>query len=222
MGKSNKISPFKPLGDMPDVYVAHKAALRTTAIVLESGGLCLFSPALGWNDEAVASLDAIGSVTHLVAPNHYHNLGLADAVHTFPEAKLCCSASAAPRLERVTGLRFIDLSEVAFPNDWRVEEPPGLKSGEIWLVRKTQNLTTWIVADCFSGPRDVGGETWCQQPELLSTFPKYGLGDKITYLRWLKTRIADDDPKLLIPCHGAIVAGNRLSGSLVALADSLT
>lgn len=221
MSKSKQVSPFKPLDGVPGVHIAHKTALRTAAITLQSGGLCLFSPVLGWNETAIASLAAIGPVTHVIAPNHYHNLGLAETMRVFPHARLCCSASAAPRLEKITNLKFNDLCDIDFTGGVEIVEPPGLKSGEIWLIFKKPSQAAWFVTDCFCGPRNFDDDARSDQPELLSTFPKYGLRDHRVYLPWLRARVALDKPKLLVPCHGGIVSGNHLPQKLMELAETM-
>jgi len=86
------------------------AALSCTAIRLASGGLCLYSPVQGLGPIARDSLDSIGEVTHLLAPNHYHNKGLREFRSLFPAAALCCTAAAMPRLAKQTDLSFVDLN----------------------------------------------------------------------------------------------------------------
>ena len=106
------LSAFRPIRGLENVFVAERANLRCSAIRLSDGGLCLFSPVNGLGDEALASLSKVGEVRALLAPNHYHNNGLAQYHRQFPGARLCSSETARPRLQMVTGLRFETLENI--------------------------------------------------------------------------------------------------------------
>ena len=93
-----RLSKFEPVADVNGLFTATKGDLRCTAIVLKSGGLCLFSPVAGLNDQAKASLADLGPVEFLFAPNHYHNKGLAEYQAAYPTAKTIASDAGRPRL----------------------------------------------------------------------------------------------------------------------------
>jgi len=209
------LSRFRPIEGLENLFVAEGGNLRCTAIRLTDGGLCLFSPVNGLGDDAPGSLARLGDVRVLLAPNHYHNNGLAQYFKRFPTALLCASEAARPRLEKVTGLKLQTLDDVrtALPTNVACLQPLGLKNGEIWLRAVGSNHTAWIVADAFCGPKGRA-DLPATEPALLSTFPRFGIGDRVRYLDWATKQISTDDPTMLVPCHGAIVASPRLAAQL--------
>ena len=129
----NELSPFAPIPSHPEIWSAQKGTLRCTALRLSDGTLCLYSPVLGLGGEAKASLAALGEVSYLLAPNHYHHKGLAEYAEAFPKAKIVCSGGAQTRLEKQTGLTFerLERLEALLPVGSDFAEPDGLKTGEV-------------------------------------------------------------------------------------------
>jgi hypothetical protein len=217
--KAAGLYPFVTLPEVAGVHVAIKVNLRCTAIVLKDGGVCLFSPVAGLNAAAKASLAAIGPVTHLFAPNHYHNGGLAEYASAFPRARLCASPAAVPRLEALTKLKFHDLAKLAdaLPAPFSLLEPQGLKTGEVWIRARGRSLVAWFVVDALAGPKMSPSRTRFDQPELLKTFPRFGVREKPVYREWFAQTLASDQPRLVVPCHGGIVAADDLPQQLARL-----
>jgi hypothetical protein len=124
---SKCVGAFKPLVDIAGVYAATKGDLRCSAFRLVDGSLCLFSPVLGLGGDALQSLKSIGNVSHLIAPNHYHNAGLVEYAKAFHAARLCAAPEAAPRLAKLTGLNFEDLEALIklLPKSFSILEPKG-------------------------------------------------------------------------------------------------
>jgi hypothetical protein len=221
MAKAATLSAFAPLPECAGIFVATKGNLRCTAIALARDGLCLFSPVAGLSAAARSSLDAIGDVTHLFAPNHYHNLGIAEYATAFPRASLCASPKAVPRLEKVTGLAFADLADLTarLPPHLSLVEPDGLRTGEVWLRAKTSSLTAWFVVDAIAGASMANGNSRFDHPTLLRTFPRFGVRDKKAYVDWFARQLAVDQPQLVVPCHGGIIASSDLPQKLKKLQD---
>jgi len=218
--KAAGLNLFVTLAEVAGVWVATKVNLRCTAIALQDGGICLFSPVAGLNAEAKASVAAIGRVTHLFAPNHYHNAGLAEYSSAFPKAKLCASRAAAPRLQALTKLEFHDLADLAdaLPAHFSLLEPQGLKTGEVWIrARGRSGLVGWFVVDALAGPKMSAGKSRFDRVELLKTFPRFGVRDKTVYREWFAQALANDQPRLVIPCHGGIAAADDLPQQLARL-----
>ena len=214
----NELSPFAPIPSHPEIWSAQKGTLRCTALRLSDGTLCLYSPVLGLGGEAKASLAALGEVSYLLAPNHYHHKGLAEYAEAFPKAKIVCSGGAQTRLEKQTGLTFerLERLEALLPVGSDFAEPDGLKTGEVWLVVKTEQDRLWIVCDCFKGPKGKVGHVG-QTIEMLGTFPTYGIKDKDVYAAWLQGRSAADEPTMIIPCHGSMVRNEHLAKDVMSL-----
>lgn len=215
---SKDLSAFVPAPNHSKVWSAQKGTLRCTALRLRDGSLCLYSPVLGLGEKAKASLAALGDVTYLLAPNHYHHKGLKEYTEAFPKAKIVCSGGAQARLEQQTGLSFEGLEqlEALLPEACGFAEPDGLKTGEVWLVVKTKQERLWIVCDSFKGPKGTVGHVG-QTVEMLATFPTYGIKDKDVYAAWLARRSSEDKPTTILPCHGSIVRSTQLAKDVVSL-----
>src|SRR5690554_2669855 len=69
-------------------------SLRTTVLRLSDNTLALFSPTRGLESE----IAELGTPSLLIAPNHFHHLGLASYLKRWPEARVLCSDAARPRL----------------------------------------------------------------------------------------------------------------------------
>ena len=212
------LSSFRTLAGLDDIFAAEKGGLRCVAVRLKSGGLCLFSPVHGLGSDAVKSLADFGDVEFLLAPNHYHNNGLAQYNRAFPDACLCASDAARPRLEKVTGLNFETLAafQAALPANTTLIEPEGLKTGEVWLRVLGSNCVAWIVVDAFCGPKGKNF-TVAGEPAMLGTFPRFGVRDKQGYFEWLEKQIREDKPTMIIPCHGTVVSNLNLARKLEIL-----
>ncbi len=212
------MSEFRSVEGLEDVYVAEKGGLRCCAIRLKNGSLCLFSPVKGPEGTAQDSLARLGPVEFLLAPNHYHNKGIAEYAAAFPNALLCGPPAAVPRLEKQTGLRFKPLDQLKgqLPGTVQIVKTEGLKTGEIWLRVTSGHHTAWLVVDAFCGPK--GDMTrFSDTPSMLGTFPNFGIGDKATYKEWVERQIEADRPTMLIPCHGRMVSAKHLPETLHAL-----
>jgi hypothetical protein len=212
MNNSKHLGAFTPLAEIADAYTATKGGLRCSAFKLNNGNLCLFSPVLGLGDEAIQSLKSIGNVSHLIAPNHYHNAGLAEYAKAFPAAKLCASPEAAPRLAKVTGLHFEDLQNLKkhFPKSFSILEPTGLKTGEVWIGNSSKSLNAWFVVDAISGPKMIDKVNRFGRPEILKTFPTYGIREVASYSAWFLEQLKADQPRLVVSCHGGLIAEDNL------------
>lgn len=215
---TTQLSRFEPIDGANGLFTATKGELRCTAIMLRSGGLCLYSPVAGLGTHAKESLEELGTVDFLLAPNHYHNKALVEYVEAFASARTVASVASQPRLERITGLGFEGLDELSqgLPDGMHLATPPGLKTGEVWLVASVGKGVGWLIVDAFAGGKDAaeeGGET----VRLLGTFAKFGVGDRSLYVEWLDELLQSQPPDVLIPCHGGIVRAPDLRAQMQTL-----
>ena len=208
------LGPFEPVPGLSVVHEARGNTLGAFAVRLKSGGVCVFNPVAGLTDAVKKSLSALGEVTVLFAPNHYHNMALQEYAAAFPDARLLAPAAAIPRLKKVTGLPFAAAGALAnnLPRGAALLEPNGLKTGEAWLRVREKKTTAWIVVDAFCGPPSGTGG-----PGLLKTFPKYGVGDRDRYVAWVEQQIRQDKPTSLLACHGRSVHDAALREELLDL-----
>jgi hypothetical protein len=90
-----QIGPEIWLSDGPEVTAAMGFHYPTRMVVirLEDGGLVLWSP-IPVTPDLCASVDLLGPVRHIVAPNHLHHLSVADWIQLHPHAQF----HAAPGL----------------------------------------------------------------------------------------------------------------------------
>lgn len=198
---------FEPVEGMDGVLTATRGKLRCIALRLKSGGFCLYSPVAGLEKGAAA----LGPITCLLAPNHYHNKGVAPYVARFPDARLMAPQASCARLHKVTGAAVLALEDAApdLAGDMRLIAPEGLKTGEVW-VRARDGL---VVVDAFAGGAGDG-----TSPDMLKTFPRYGVSNREVYLTWVSAFMAREKPVILVPCHGGVVRNAALPGMLTTLA----
>lgn len=213
------LSSFEKLGGLDGVSAATKSTLRCTAFNLEDGRLCLFSPVAGLGDAAQQSLHDLGEVAFLLAPNHYHNKGIAEYGDAYPDAILCAPDAAIPRLENITGrtLDSLDALTTLLGDRFTILKPDGLKTGEIWLRAEAGGDVTWFVVDAFSGTGKSANNIPVTEPGLLKAFPNFGVANKSLYRSWVEDRIKADRPKCIVPCHGAIMQAPDLPDKLLNL-----
>lgn len=214
---AQKLTTFEELDGVGAIFCSQTDKLRCSAIVLRDQSICLFSPVSGLYSVVIESLEPIGKVKFLLAPNHYHNKGLNEYAQAFLDASFCAPQVAISRLQKVTELEFQTLEklEALLPKDVSFLVPEGLKTGEVWLRIKTSAATAWLVVDAFAGSKSA------DQPELLKTFPNYGVGDKKAYATWVRNQIEKDQPEILVPCHGSVIRSNSLPEQLNQLVDGM-
>ncbi len=210
----SELTKFTPVASLTGIHSATKDGLRCMAIKLKTGGLCLYSPVAGIGPDAKASLANIGQVEVLLAPNHYHNKGLAEYVLAFPDAHLLAPGPCHARLQKITGLAFADVTalDLLLPEDVQCVAPAGLKTGEVWIT----SPDFWLVVDAFAGPAKGDGPA-----QLLKTFPRYGVADAMAYTGWAADFMVSSPPKILVPCHGGILRAPDLPAQLEKLLNGL-
>lgn len=155
----------------------------------------------------------MGQITYILAPNQYHNKGIAGHHALLPQAALIAPQACRDRLARITGARFSALEEATLdlPDGVRILAPEGLKTGEVWIVAGDG----LIVVDAFAGEAKES-----DTPQLLKTFPRYGVADQPIYAAWVAKVMAAERPTILVPCHGGIVRNAALPELLVGLASA--
>ena len=111
---------------------------RMVAIKLVDGSLLVYSPLPVASPMCWEQLSMFGQVSCIIAPSHFHNLGVKPLLERFPNAKLFAAPAAAKRLKKVTGLTFFDCAQLEglLPNGLAIKQPEGLKTGDLWLTIK--------------------------------------------------------------------------------------
>jgi hypothetical protein len=213
------LSDFNKIDGFNGIYSATKGTLRCTAVRLADKSLCLFSPVLGLTEESIEDLTKLGNISYILAPNHYHNKGITEYAAAFPNATVVAPERAIPRLEKVTGIEYQTLTTLkeVLPNHISMIHTQGLKTGEIWLSVKGTNENAWLVVDAFCTMKDNAKKPESDTPQILGTFPKMGVQDRKLYLTWALDQIHQDQPTLILPCHGSAIKSAQLPTKLKTL-----
>lgn len=203
---------------------------RSLALRLTDGTFAVFSPIQGTAGRLAALRDfGLSKLGLVVAPNHFHYLGVPDLLREHPEVGVVTSPTAARRLrgKLKRDLSPLDALRERLPKGVSVLEPPGLKTGEIWLSAQTSRGLAWIVCDAFFHvTHEVRGAMgWALKltatvPGLRigNTFRWMALGDRRAYREWLEAQLRDEPPRVLIPSHGDVLEDDDLGGKLAELA----
>lgn len=205
-------------------------SLNTIALRLADGTLLLYSPSRGLGDATHRQLTELGKVSAIVAPNHFHHLGLAETHWRYPESTLHCSETARPRLQaRHRDLEFQPLEALATrlsaQSSFLICE--GTKTGEVWIEVTANDGTrrAWVVCDAFFNIPTKGRGLmglllrWTKTVPGLRvgrTFRWLALADRKRYRAWLENCLVQRPPTDLIPCHGEVASGLDLAERLAA------
>lgn len=198
------------------------------ALALNGGGSLVVSALPSDVEDDFAALEEIGSPAMLLAPNHYHNLGLKPFIKRYPAAMAVSSDAARPRLVKQTSLPIgsLDALSERLPRGVSILQPEGLKQGEVWLRFETPEGVVWAVCDAFFNVTPApssffGGFLWLTQgaPGLRigGTFLLVGIADKKRYSSWLRERLASDRPIGFIPAHGEPIFAPDLADQLAEI-----
>ena len=106
--------------------------LRTVALELPGGGTCVISPTRGIDPAPI--VERAGDVRYLLAPNHFHYMGIAPWLEKCPRALPVCGPVARPRLTKKVEIPWTDLEELAAANPLLEEAHLARQLGELALV----------------------------------------------------------------------------------------
>ena len=98
--------------------------LRMTIVRLTNGGLWVHSPT-ALSAELKRDVDALGTVSTLVAPNNAHNLWLLEWDSAYPDANVYVARGIPKKLPALADYRFIDAQAQALWSDDLVLENMG-------------------------------------------------------------------------------------------------
>lgn len=192
---------------------------RMAVFGLGGGGLLVVTPGVPVGEACWEQLSRWGTPRFLLAPNHFHNAGLAAWKERFPAATVVAHPRALARLrKKVAGVEIEDLSrlEAALPEGVRVFSPPMAKQGETWVSARTKEGVAWFVTDGIlneerlpGGPMGFLMRVLGFRAELMTNpfFKRLFLTDKAAYKVWACAEIDRDRPTLFVPAHGAPLRG---------------
>lgn len=220
--------PWETLEASPPLLVATygKAKVRMTAVGLPGGGFVVTSPG-SRSAAAREALAARGPVRFLLAPNHFHNAGLAEWQQAFPDALVVAHPTAIPRLRKqVPGVTIgeLDALEAALPEGVRLLSPPMARQGETWIAAKGPGLSALIVCDAWVNLEQVTLPYRLVgfRPTLMVNplFKRLFLRSKDGFQAWAGRELEALAPTLLVPAHGAVLRGDDVAAALLGATRS--
>lgn len=188
--------------------------MLSSPVLSADGEVAVISPVSNPGEDIVREIEALGQVRLLIAPNHFHYLGLSSWKERFPQAAVVASEAAIPRIRKKLRSPIDIEPRGEMVAGWRLAEPPGLKNGELWAMGGDEG-TTWIVGDAFfnvPGPLSGG---MGMALRLTRTAPGLRIGgtwgplhvkSKGEYASWLADRLDREPPDRLVPLHGDAVS----------------
>lgn len=209
-----------------------KQRVRMAVLGLGDGGLLVVSPGVPVSEAHWEQLATWGKPRFLLAPNHFHNGGIATWKARFPDARVVAHPRALARLRKqVPGVTFEDLGplEAALPAGMRLLSPPMAKQGETWVSAKTKDGVAWFVTDSLLNEERIPGGAMGFVMRALGFrtglitnpfFKRLFLKDKPGYKVWVGAELDRDNPTLFVPSHGAPLRGPDVASRLRAATDA--
>ena len=209
-----------------------KQRVRMAILGIGKGALLVVSPGGPMTEEDWRHVDGLGTPRFLLAPNSYHNGGLAAWKGRYPEATVVAHPRALKRLRaQVPGVAIDDLSalEAALPSGMRLLSPPMAKQGETWVSATTSDGIAWFVTDALVNEarlppgavgfaaRLIGFRTGLMTNPI---FKRIFLKDKAAYKAWVSAELDRDRPTLFVPSHGDVVRGSDVIDQLRAATNA--
>jgi hypothetical protein len=193
-----------------------------TILVATEGGLIVYSPTRNLGDSVHAQIAELGAPRWLVAPNHFHHLGITEWRTRYPQTMVLAGSGALPRLAKK--YPALELRAIGTVEAIDSLEPEGTKNGEVWV----RAHGAWLVGDAFlnvAGP--VSGVTGFVL-KLTGTAPGFcisrlwgalHLADRAKYRSWLFAELDRAPPTWLVPSHGEPISSPELARQLRELAS---
>ncbi|WP_146646893.1 hypothetical protein [Labilithrix luteola] len=206
--------------------------VRTVVIGIGDGGLLVFSPGVPLAERLWSELEAWGRPRFLLAPNHFHNAGLATWKSRYPTARIVAHPTALRRLrKKVPGVEIDDLTvlEAALPAGVRVFSPPSAKQGETFVSVATKDGPAWVSCDAIINERRLPGGLAGTAIRLLGfraglmtnpVFKRIFVRDKSAYKDFVLGELDREAPRMFVPCHGDPLRGDDVASRLRAITSA--
>lgn len=209
-----------------------KQRVRMAIFGLGGGALLVVSPGAPMTEADWEEVARMGTPRFLLAPNSFHNGGLAAWKARYPEAKVVAHERAQARLRKqVPGVEIegLALLEAALPEGMRLVSPPMAKQGETWVSVRTKEGSAWFVTDALvnesrlpPGVVGIAARVIGFRTELMTNpiFKRIFLKDKAAYKAWVNLELDRDRPSLFVPSHGDVLRGVDVVDRLRAATDA--
>ncbi len=200
---------------------------RMVAFGLKGGGLAVVSPGTR-GDKAREGLERWGKPRFLVAPNAFHNAGLAEWRRAYPDARVVAHEAARPRLaKKVPAAGPIDdLAELQreLPEGVTVFGPPMARQGETFVRVERGAVRALAVCDAIVNLPKAPLFFWALgfRAKLMTNplFKRVFLTSRAEYKRFMRDEIEQHPPNVFIPSHGDVLRGEGVAAALLEATDA--
>lgn len=189
--------------------------------------LVVYSPTKT-SDDVFDRLDALGRVSTLIAPNHFHHLALPAFRARYPEARVLASERAIVRLTSQGHRDLRAIERASMPEGVSIHVAEGTRSGETFLSYTRAGKKTLVVCDAFfhvnTPVRGVIGailHATATTPGLKvgRTFKYMALSDARAYRRWAEQTIRAVAPERVLFSHGEPLERAGVTDALLRAID---
>ena len=188
--------------------------IKMTLIRL-STGVVLISP-LPKIKKFKSEIDQFGTVTDIVAPNLYHNLGIKYAQEEFPQARMWGVEGYRQKMPEINWYGIITPDSWIHQEELTVVPVKGMpKMNEASFIHRSSK--TLIVTDlCFNHIQGKGVGYWIIF-KLFGTYKKFAVSklflslvkDKVQFTQSIKKLMEMDFENIIIPHGENIIGGGR-------------
>lgn len=184
--------------------------VRSTVLTLENGELAVISP-VKMSDETVAQIDAVGRVTHLVAPNLLHHLFLGPAIARWPGARIHGVKGLARKRADLTFHEVLGENEAALGQSVACVALEGApQMNEVVLLHKPSR--TLVVTDLIFNIQEPKGALTALFLRIMGTYRRLNVSRLVRLAMKDRARVAASTQRIasldfdrLIVAHGAIL-----------------
>lgn len=138
------IAPGVWAAPMAHVYMGLHIGTRMTVVRLSDGSLLLYSP-IRLDDALKAEVDALGPVSHIVAPSRFHHVYFGEVASAYPDAKKHGAEGLEKKRKDLSFDSVLGESDADWANDLQSRKVDGCAIGETVLFHPASR--TLITSD---------------------------------------------------------------------------
>lgn len=211
-------------------FVSNSIAIKTSdsdIVIISPGKSLIDAFPKEWLNEELCM--------HLVMPNSFHYMGVQAWRDAFPKHRLYASKGAIKRLVKQgvasseSDITALESELPPLPFNYSVLIPPGHRGHDAWFKKhdKDSQTSLWITCDSFLNYERMSNQPIAKvMQKVLGAAPGlkmsqvikwFLLDDKATFKQWALKQIDNDQPAVLIPSHGEVLASAELPMKLSSL-----
>lgn len=135
-------------------YELNGNPLITSAVALGEGELMIVNPATEMGDADFVATDELGTVTAIVSPGAYHNMGLPSWSARYPDAGLYGPGPAAAHIAKVhpklAPLKDLEALSEQLPEGVTAEDWGGMGQPDAMIIVRRDDGTTWFTNEVIT------------------------------------------------------------------------